>query len=359
MALPAAQDAAWTAAQAGTQWITIGRYGAGADPILDGGGTTDSAIYSPMLYAKGGWRIRNLEIRNYTASGVFFYSKSHTSVVDELYRGATDGFWAHDLNIHDVKISGLPNANPAINLPGHASFVATGIVSFGLNYSRVEDVILDDTDLPFYLGFGQYLRVDQVTSPHSYWQHAELSANYRASMTNSVFDDQCNLGYTHGTAGFFSGHMHQFLAQGNTFSGTTRPVSPLDGLQVPDGVGYDLETRHQHAVFDGNTLSSNAGAAWLVLASYALGPVGGASGANVWSRNIAVGNGNDNAYRGHVAVATVAAAPAQGTALWWGNDTDFVVPGIQRWQQAGQAINVVPGTGAGTPWIYGADNTEH
>ena len=358
IALPAAQDTAWTAAQSGTLWVTVGRYGSGANPILDGGGSVASAIYFPMLTTQGAWRFRDLEIRNYTAGGIFYYPKSHTTVTDELYRGATNGFWAHDLNIHDVALAGLPDANPANNIPGYVSFVATGIVAFGVNYVRVEDTIFDDTDLPFYIGFGQYQRLEQITSPHSHWQHAELSAGYRVAMTNSSFLDQCNLGYHHGTAGFFSGHMNQYLCQGCTFSDTTRPISPINGLQAPDGVGYDLETRHKHAVFDQNTLENNCASAWELLNSYALGPVGGGSAENLWTRNIMNGNGFDNVVRSNVAIMFVQPNPAQGTALWWANVTDYVAPGVNRWIQQGSSVNVIPGTAAGTPWIYGADNTE-
>lgn len=362
MALPTAQDAAWTAADASaaTKWIRIGKYGAGADPVLDGGGTVESGIYFARP-SMAGWEISDLEFTGYTRAGISLanltYSKIGTENPNELYLGAVDGLWVHDVAMTDIALAGLP-ADPPIDLAGYNRGFATGITVLGVNYVRIEDCSLEDTDLPFYVGSGQQHRFNNITSTSSWWQHAELAAAYRVSMTSCSFTNQCSLGYPHGSAGFFSSHMHQYLVSGCTFSGTTRPdPNGLGGAKTPDGVGYDLETRHKHAVFDQNTLTGNAGEAFLVLHSYAVGPISADSDANIWSRNVM----DDNAADGSVSIARVALAQAQGTALWSGNTTTRISPAVGNsaslWIQSGQIINVIPGTGAGTPWIFGADNT--
>ncbi len=367
IALPTAQDAAWTAAQAGTSWITIGRYGTGANPILDGGSSSACAIYFTRP-SQGGWRIRDLEIRNYTAAGIAFsnHTADATGLLDvaETYRANVNGLWIHDCSIHDITVGHgasppWPNADATIFISGFDRPFATGISVLGVNYARVEDCTVNDTDMPLYMTTGQHHRVDQFTSTRSWWSHTAFAACYRGSFTNSSLTNQCETGYPDGSAALFLSHNHQFLVQGCTLSNTPRPVSPISGTQIPDGAGIDFETRQKHTVVDSCTLADNAGSALMVLQSYAVGPIPAYCDANLWTRNVMTENSYDGTY---VALGRTAIAPAQGTMLWSGNQTTFLSPpvGISgvRWLQSGQSGNVLPGTTAGTPWIYGADNTE-
>lgn len=385
-AMAPAQDAAWAAAAAATQWITIGRYGTGANPILDGGGTTDFAImFGDRLSGTGGWRVRDLEIRNYDRAGIYYENVTgyvaQSAIVPLDFTGPASGVWLHDLSIHDIARQctayGVgtgtdcpvhPQGNRStnnFNWPAMGQFyyfVAVGIELMGANYARLENLDLDRCDNPVHMFFGRHWQLRDVDFVRSWWEHPTF---FDANILSIVGMDQyeaCYLGYPDGSAGIFIAVMTDVLLQSSTVRGVRRPTSPISGTQTPDGVDVDFEADVDRAVIDSCTLGGldaalegGYGPALLVFNNGLVPtPPGPAHGANIVSRSVMQNNGLSGTST--LSRAAVGGTPPQeGTMLWWSNNVLKPIPPLgqsnQLWQRTGVDFNKPTG------WLFGSDNT--
>lgn len=357
-----AQDTAWAIAAAASSWITVGRYGVGANPILDGGGTQDVGVKLDRS-GLGGWRVRDLEIRNFDRVGIDYENQAgftaQTAIVPLDFTGPASGVWLHDLSIHDISMghgtcpAQCPPAGQ-VQLTGYYYFVAAGTELVGTNYTRVEDVAFSNTDVPWHQFYGRHWMYRDITSSVSYWEHSvEMYMNY-VSNRNLQVASSCSMGYPTGSAGLFLAVGTDVSVLDSTITGTpSGQPSPINGVTVPDGVGIDFEADIDNGLVDSCVIGgagalANDGAALLAYDNPAVPtPPGPANGTNIWSRNTLTLNG---ALEGQVAIGRAGDVGNEGDMLWSGNTVTRGV-GQQLWNQVGVG-NVKP-----TDWLFGADNT--
>lgn len=265
----AARDAADTS----TPWITVTKYGAGANPVLDGVDQT-STLYGIKLSATGGFKISHLEIKNYRIAGVRGINLSSIG----------GGVWLDDVSSHDHH--NLPGgAVTGEEITTHQGYsIAFGAELLGYPYTFITSSTLDNNDSPFEIGTstvatGHDILLDGVNANHShYLQGLIIAAGGRVSVQNATMQNMADLGpgFTDGSASL----MYEVVTDG-----VVKNMSLLNTIKrTTDGTGFDEEGGvTQIGIFD-STITGNDGAAILSSTS------GGENNGYFFVDNCTIGN---------------------------------------------------------------------
>lgn len=111
-------------------WITIDAYGIGANPVFSGASRQDAAISLSQFVTARGYRIRNLDIRNYLGGIVLIKSGEET---------AFDG-----LIIENCSISNITTNKPYGEGSGFPERLDTG---YGMYLKHIKNVIIRNLDI--------------------------------------------------------------------------------------------------------------------------------------------------------------------------------------------------------------------
>lgn len=250
-ALVAGRDAARTA----SKWITIGSYGVGAAPIFDGASTQMIAIDLSGVSGTyhGGWKIDNVEIKNYLWTGVRAASFTH---------GAARGLWlTSTVSIHNITGYNFNKTPPYTNLavPGSVHFAPMGVDTYGTRNVDLAGTY-NSNDTPYYVQYSDDTVIDGANAQHSNYLHPYVSAGTRNLIRNSTYDHMCDgPGLTTGSAGMLLSLETDVILYNNVFSFTPK--------RTQDGSGIDFEAQDITALFLANNVHDNDDAAVELLAN--------------------------------------------------------------------------------------------
>lgn len=98
----------------GTGWITLGRYGAGPNPVLDGMGVLLGGVKFDNIYSVGGWKIDGVDFQNYLLFAIDF----------ECFDRATQGIFIDNTTMD--RITGAPVISSGFPTDGSALYPTPG-----------------------------------------------------------------------------------------------------------------------------------------------------------------------------------------------------------------------------------------
>lgn len=186
------------AAQASSSWITFGRYGAGANPILDGNVTANFAIdlSGSDRHQNSGWKIIDIDVKNYLVSAI-------------RAEGSSTGFWITastpgGATIRDITGVGFNATTHTLNtpIPGYDHFTALGIDLNGAKYACVENYNVINTDTPWFVIGANDSLVRSMTATTSYYLHPYFGVSLSRQLCKScIIDTMCTVGLASGRAG--------------------------------------------------------------------------------------------------------------------------------------------------------------
>lgn len=250
LALEDALYAAHRAAQPASAWIKFSRYGAGANPILDGTSTINFGIDlsgGSALYG-GAWEILDVDVKNYLVAAI----RAETNTV------APNGIWIHSSTPGASSIDHITgvsfNASThtlTTPIPGYTHhFTALGIDCVNVPYTFIEGYNVTNTDTPWYNGGSNYSGVYQMNATHSYYLHPYTTFCTRSFVKSCVMDDMCNIGIPSGKAGYI-------------FSVNTDAI--FDSNEIKNGLGnaFDSEGQNVNARLWNNNFHDYGSAACL------------------------------------------------------------------------------------------------
>lgn len=214
--------------------ITLGAYGEGARPILDGGGTRDFAIFATNHQYIN---VSDFEIRNYTRAGPYF----GTSTTADIDRYITlTRLWVHNIG----------GTNPA-----------AGAWFWG-RYVSFVDCVFEDLDEDGIWGDGRFATFDRTiirrvsTNGAGLGDCLQFGGIHASGLTirNCYFDHLLNNDKQIIVLAGSSETAATFLIEDNTFIGYSSGAGAITMDVQTDSSGG--------AVFQRNTLVSNRGLRW-------------------------------------------------------------------------------------------------
>ncbi len=243
--------AARDAADVTTKWITITKYGTGANPILDG--VDQSTTNYGIKLGGGGFKISNLEIKNYRIAGIREVNSSFGS----------GGVWIDGVSSHDHH--NLPGGAVAgeENTTKSGYSISFGVELLGVPYIFISNSTLDNNDSPFELGAsvastGHDIWLDGVNANHShYLQGLIIAVGGRVAVQNATMNNMADLG-----PGFSDGSASLMFQQ--AFDGVVKNMSLLNTIKRgTDGTAFDEEGGVSSILIADSILTGNDGAAIL------------------------------------------------------------------------------------------------
>lgn len=226
------------AAQPASTWVVIGRYGVGANPVLDGAVagvntalwgidlTGDTAVYG------GGFKIIDIDIKNCLVAAIRVESNTI----------APNGLWITSSSRASVDhITGVA-FNAATHalitpIPGYTHhFTALGISAINIPYTFIEGYDVTNTDTPWFVGGAQEGVAYRMTATNSYYLHPYAVFGTRILVKEVTCDNMCITGIPSGKAGYI-------------FSVNTDALA--DTLEVKNGLGnaIDMEGQNNKTMF--------------------------------------------------------------------------------------------------------------
>ena len=244
-----AEVAARNAAQVASLWNEIGRYGAGADPKIDGAGAASFGIDFGVRYF-GGWKVNRLEVTNCVGTGVHV----------EAFEGWRRGLWITQCSLHD-------NNNPTGALvPGYGfntggRTIATGWLATGVVQVFVDNCTENNNDSPHLIA-GNDQVLDTLSAVDSQYLQSYHEFGSRIVSIGCTWDHMCNgPGIASGSAGVLCSVTTDCIFVNCTIRRTV--------LHGADGVGIDFEGQNVRprlfgcTIGDATPANSNAGSAIL------------------------------------------------------------------------------------------------
>lgn len=208
------------AAQPASEWVVIGKYGSGANPIIDGNNVAQWGIdlSGSDRHYQGGWKIADIDIKNCQVAAIRAESPS----------AGANGLWVTAATVGGATIDHITgvafNATThTLDTPisGYSHFTAIGIDTTQTNYVFLENYNITNTDTPWFSVTCADSVSLNLTATHSYYLHPYVGEFLpRVVCKDCTMDDMCNIGLASGRAGVF-------VAVGTDYI--------LDGLTVKNG----------------------------------------------------------------------------------------------------------------------------
>ncbi len=204
-AVIAAHTAANSATDAANWWVTIGRYGTGANPIIDGAVAGVNTLQFGIdlsgadTHYRGGVKIDNVDVRNCLVAGI----RAETGVAN-----SQRGLWVTPgTKVSDITGVAFNGTTHTLNtpIPGYNHFTALGIDVVGVRNACLDGVTITNTDTPYFMIFGDEGLARNVTTSHSYYLHpyfGEFAA--RCVCSGGLSEFMCDIGIASGRAGMFT-----------------------------------------------------------------------------------------------------------------------------------------------------------
>lgn len=226
------------AAQPTTQWITIGRYGAGANPIIDGNNTDQWGfdLSGSDSHYRGGWKIQDIDFKNQQVAAIRAETNAPSVSNGIWVVSSTPGVAAIDHITGVAFNSSTHTLNTPI--PGYTHFTALGIDVVNVPYTFVEGYTVTNTDTPWLMGGTSDTVNYQLTATHSYYLHPYLEFATRGLVKNVTTEDMCNIGIPSGKAGYI-------------FSVNTDAIADTVEIKNATGNAFDMEGQNVNSSFFG------------------------------------------------------------------------------------------------------------
>lgn len=357
-------------ASAGTKWITLSSYGAGAHAKIQPGGAIKFGIRfghesTPFT---GGWKI----------SGVDVDSVQDACIDAEIVGSHPELRKAAGLWINNVKLTNAAGMTVNTTFPGAESVPqgyvpiwAAGIAVTHVDYVQVTGTEIANVDIPFAQFAGQGLWITGANWHDSFREGVEIAGIQTdgGSVTGStactpaknflfesstVSNSGSTTGWSKGQAAVQFSNARDGIVRSNTFSSTH--------VNTADGVGIDFEgfsaadidlgtTIPARMLIVGNTVSSNVGAGILTNQSTTFD----STSEMLIDNNAFTSNGNN----GLPAIMGMRTGVANTNFIFTRNNTARVVTGQQKWGGAASTVyspltNITP-----SGYVYGLSNTDH
>ena len=346
-AVPIARDAA----NASSTWITLGKYGAGANPLIKPAPMQQTAIGIDRA-STGGWKIQNVDIRGGLIAGIHQYPTFGTSA---------KGLW-----IEGCTITAVTGMGPESPPPPYVNIFSAGIAATMVDYVFIVGGEINACDMPAWVCGAHGGMVDSANWHHSVLDHpmflwaqpiwSNQTPGKRLTdvlISNTTIDHLCTTGYKNGAAGFFLGAVTRVVFSNTTITNTVRNAT------IPDGIAIDFEYNCIDVAVLNCNIATNANAVFLMFenpVTVVLPPTGyGATN----SGTIVVDNTfNDNGTFNTTqlpALARVNEARNADQVVWARNTITRAAPTQKLFGDfaIGSGLTDTPLAS----WFFGADNT--
>jgi hypothetical protein len=246
-----AMRAAHAAANAASTWITVGRYGAGADPIIDGNSVAQCCIRFGTLYA-GGWKITSLVCKNATVANIDCEPSS-----------IAQGLWIDVPSLTGAGGMPLPGAadgnytTPMV--PGFSNAWACGTCVKNVNYVYIKSGDTSSCDTPGMFFTCSDVMVDTPNMSNCRYQSLWFLGASRCLINGGVITTMMTQGWPRGTASVALVSTTDFVYAGTEISHTTQPNGEADGT------GSDHESTQHITAYLGCHIHHNSGPAFEIL----------------------------------------------------------------------------------------------
>lgn len=335
VAFSAGTQAGHTASDGSAKYVRVTRYGAGADPIIDGAGLVNACIETDQT-SGGGFRIYNLELKRALAAGI--HAEAATS---------SENDWIESCYIHDIDGMTMPpgGADNTPKVPGYSNAWPAGICARYVNRLVIKNCTITNTGAPLMLFECSKVWVENCSQTQSKYQSVWLlNVNTPKRCREVLFrggivDQIAMLGWPNGTAAFAFAGSADVMLEGVEISGTA---------PSGDGVAIDLESTCGNTTVWKCNIHDNAGAAFLNL-------VGTSTAGTIIADNTFTNNGTSDA--NFPALIRCDNTPSD-TIIWLRNTT------TRRASPAGQKLFAATSHATPNPtdtpnanWAYGPDNT--
>lgn len=263
LALRDAVLAGHAAAQGASSWITFGRYGAGANPIIDGTATQQWGLDlsgSDQHYG-GGWKIIDVDIKNCLVAGI----RAEAAAATRFQR---PGLWVTASSVGGATISAITGVafngtTHTLDTPisGYSHFTATGIDTTQTQYTFIENYNITNTDTPWYCVTCNDSVSKSITATHSYYLHPYVASfSTRIVCKDCIVDDMCNIGLASGRAGVFAGTSTDAIFDGLESRNASGNAVDMEGALVNcTFFSCNLHDYSQAAFLDNSNTGQNVG----------------------------------------------------------------------------------------------------
>lgn len=247
--------AARNAARSSSQWITIGSYGTGAAPILDGTATTMIGIdlSGPSRQYLGGWKIDNIEVKNYIWTGI----RASNST-----QGAKRGIWVTStVSVHNIT-GYVFNTTPPYTYGGVVG--SYFFMPSALDVTGVANIDISGTynnnDMPVLASACDKSVIDGVIAVSSNYNSMYFDLGSTTLFQNNTLDGMCNgPGLVTGSTGIIYSNASDIIVYNNEIKNI--PVRHQDGSAV------DFEASILKGLFLANNFHDNGDAPIELLAN--------------------------------------------------------------------------------------------
>lgn len=248
--------AARNTARSNSLWITIGSYGAGAAPILDGTGTTMIGIdlSGPNRTYQGGWKVDNIEVKNYKWCGI-----RATNATQGLGRGVwiTSTVSVHNITGYVFNTT-LPYTYGVV--AGSYFFMPSALDVTGVNNADVSGTY-NSNDMPVLASACSKSVIDGVSATNSNYESLYFDAAASTTLfQNCLLDGMCNgPGLPTGSTGIIYSNSTDVILYNNEIRNVPK--------RTQDGTAVDFEASVIKGLFLANNFHDNADAAIELLAN--------------------------------------------------------------------------------------------
>jgi hypothetical protein len=226
-----------------SKMVRVTRYGAGAKPVVSGGGATQTCIRLPRATAKGGWLFEDIDISGCTIAGIDFDEGGLTagtggSYSENPFTGPNNGLVIRRVNISNIT-DGIVQHPQAPLAAGYFWAWPQALGLQGHNYMLIEDVDMSvGNDDPFYILHGNRWLFRRVNASNSIEEHPAITGADMVGFDDARFNNNCSgHAYPDGAAGFYIAGARDITSRNVEFNDTKRGT----GTPVPDGMGLDHE----------------------------------------------------------------------------------------------------------------------
>lgn len=251
LALRDAMRAAHAAANSASQWVLLTRYGAGADPVIDGNSAVQCCIRFPTDFA-GGWKILNVTCKNATVANI-----------DAEPTALTNGLWVDNAALTGAGGMPLPPGGAGGNapqVPGFANAWAAGFSIKNVNHVYIKSGDISTCDTPGMFFSTNDVMIDTPNMSNCRYQSLWFLGGSRILVDGGVITTMMTQGWPNGTASVALVQTTNFVYAGTEISHTTQPNGEADGC------GSDHESTAHVTAYLGCHIHHNSGPAFEILA---------------------------------------------------------------------------------------------
>lgn len=330
-----ATRAAKAAADSASTWVTIGRYGAGADPIIDGAGSKQCCVRIVDGFGTGAWKIL-VQLKGATVCGV-----------DMEMSGKTNGLHVQVPSI--TGITGMPIPAGRIGstpqVAGFANAWPSSVTAKNVNhiYYKAGEVTGCGTPGMFFECADVFVDTPNMhdCTDQSLWFIGTAGDRFpRVLIDGGVITKMMTGGWLNGTAGVALVDTDDVVYNGTEISHTTQP------LHESDGVASDQELSAHNTGYLGCSLTNNSGPASLIL-------VGTTDSGTLYADCTFSNNGTFDTTVSPI-ICRCDATP--GPVVFLRNQSFRSAPG-QKLFAATSHLTPAPTDTPNANWFYGPDNT--